>query len=234
MCGRFQLSVKGKEIAQRYQIEVYDELHRPQKPGAPPPKGYNCAPMQWLAVITNQNPHQISYLRWGLLPPWAKDEAIAIKMINSRIETIMEKPAFRKAIQQQRCLIPANGFYEWGKGTIKQPYRFFVSDEMIFSMAGIWEQWKRADGSVLKTFSILTTQAVDSMKPIHQRMPVILSRELEKQWLSLKTITDIEPFLNPLADKDLQFEAVSTLVNKVQNDGPELLNPHNSNQLTLI
>lgn len=223
MCGRFQLSVKGKDIASRYNVEVHDELHRPQKPGLPIPKGYNCSPGQWLPLILNSDPGKISYLRWGLLPPWMKDERMALKLINSRAETILEKPAFKKAFQQRRCIVPANGFYEWKKGNSKQAFRFYVAELPVFSMAGIWEKQLQPDGSMLQTFSIITVEANKSMQAIHHRMPAILSPEQENQWLESTSETEAFACLQTLPDEKLVFEPVSSLVNSVANDGPQIL-----------
>lgn len=131
MCGRFQLSVKGKEISERFNVEVHDELHRPDPKLPLNFKGFNCAPFQYLPVITNDEPRKLEYFRWGLLPQWAKDERIAAKMINARSETVMDKPAFKTAFERKRCLIPANGFYEWNKNKVKQAYRFYMRDESL-------------------------------------------------------------------------------------------------------
>ena len=221
MCGRFQLTVKAKEIANRYSIEVYDELHRPQKDGSNPPKGTNCAPGQWLPVITNEQTHQISYLRWGLQTFGAKNKQTTRKIINSRIENMMEKSLFRKALQERRCIVPANGFYEWQKG--KQPYRLYIANEPIFSMAGIWEVFHKPDGTLLKAFSIITTEAVNSIKHIHHRMPFILSREQESYWLSEKQINNPDILRKPNLETQLMFEKISSLVNFVGNDGSNLL-----------
>lgn len=234
MCGRFQLSVKAGDIAQRYDLELFDELHRPQKPGLAAPQGYNCAPMQWLPVILNTTPTQISHLRWGLLPPWLRDVRMAAKMINSRIETITEKPAFRNSFTQRRCLIPANGFYEWKKNS-KQPYRISLPETAIFSMAGIWERRQQSDAKYLDTFSIITTAATGSMKQIHHRMPVILSKEKEKLWLDSTQIISPELLLEWATADAFQIEEVSQLVNSVYNDGPKLLEKdEDDSQLSLF
>lgn len=233
MCGRFQLSVKGKDIASRYNVEVHDELHRPQKPGLKVPKGFNCAPGQWLPLIINSDPGKISYLRWGLLPPWMKDERMALKLINSRAETILEKPAFKKAFQQRRCIVPANGFYEWKKGNSKKVFRFFVKDLPIFSMAGIWESRQQTDGSTLQTFSIITVEANTPMQEVHHRMPAILNPEQEKVWLETTSESEAKACLFPLPDAQLIFEPVSSLLNNVVNDGPHLLQKE-TDELTLF
>jgi len=224
MCGRFQLSVKGKEISERFNTEVHDEIHRPYAPGNPVPKGYNCAPMQWLPVILNEKPEVISYLRWGLVPFWAKDSSAAAKMINSRAESIHEKPTFRQAFAQRRCLVPANGFYEWKKGPVKQAYRFFLHGEALFAMAGIWESWRQNDGTTLQTFSIITTTANSLMAGIHERMPLILSRENEEIWLQENDLTRLQSLLEPFPASEMECYPVSAAVNAVARDDKSLVN----------
>ncbi|HJN05505.1 MAG TPA: SOS response-associated peptidase, partial [Bacteroidales bacterium] len=127
MCGRFQLSVKGKQISERFNVEVFDELYKPN---------YNCAPSQKLPVITNDQPHSLSYFRWGLIPFWAKDPKLGYRNINTRSETISSKPSFKNAFKKRRCLIPANGFYEWRKDENKTPFRIFFKNEKLFALAG--------------------------------------------------------------------------------------------------
>ncbi|PKP51920.1 MAG: DUF159 family protein [Bacteroidetes bacterium HGW-Bacteroidetes-1] len=223
MCGRFQLSVKGKEISERFQIEVHDDLHRPDLSGAISAQGYNCAPMQWLPVITNDKPETLQYLRWGLVPQWAKNSSLASKMINSRAETIDQKHSFKNAFSKRRCLIPANGFYEWKSGIVKQPYRFFVRGETLFAMAGIWEQWNQPDGVLLQTFSIITTEANSLMKPIHNRMPLILSPEHEQTWLREQETDYLIPLLKPFPSDRMDYYAVSNKVNSAAIDEPSLI-----------
>lgn len=224
MCGRFQLSVKGKEISERFLTELFDELHRPPAEGAKSPPGFNCAPMQWLPVITNTEPHRISYLRWGLVPLWAKDASAAAKMINSRAETVREKPSFRKAFASRRCLVPANGFYEWKKET-GQPYRIFLRNEKLFAMAGLWEQWTSSEGDVIRTFSILTTEANGLIRGVHHRMPVILPREKEQIWLKSSDENELEVLLSPYPENEMDMYPVSRAVNNVRNDDERLIRP---------
>lgn len=168
-------------------------------------------------------------LRWGLIPSWAKDSAIGARMINARVETLAEKPAFRTAFKKRRCLILADGFYEWQKrGTgPKQPYRVARRDGAPFAFAGLWERWRDpADGHSLETCTIVTTDADALLRPIHHRMPVILAPEGYEPWLDpdskadrLQTLLAAEPGL------DLVAVAISTRVNKVANDDPEVLQP---------
>ena len=215
MCGRFQLSVKGKEISKRFNVEVFDDMYSPS---------FNCAPSQKLPVITNSNPGELSFFQWGLVPAWAKDPKIGFKLINARSETIQQKPAFKKAFEQRRCLIPANGFFEWRKND-KTPFRIFLKDEPVFAIAGIWETWLDAEQRALQTFSILTTEASSTMKRIHPRMPVILSRQNEEAWLMDNNFQNLIKLLKPVEDSILDMYPVSTKINSVKNNSPDIIYP---------
>lgn len=224
MCGRYQLTAKGKEVSERFMIELFDELHRPQRDSATLPKGYNCAPMQWLPVITNANPQKISHFRWGLLPSWIANTAFASRMINCRAETVHQKPAFRQAFRLRRCLVPANAFYEWRKDN-GQPFRIFLKNEPLFAMAGIWEEWKPKSGEVWHTFSIITIEANRLMQHIHHRMPVILPRHSEHVWLHSADEAVLRDCLRPLDEAQMDFYPVSRALNNVQNDNEKLISP---------
>ncbi len=216
MCGRFQLSVKGKHISERFNIEVFDEMYKP---------GFNCAPGQKLPIITNTVPHQLSFFSWGLLPFWAKDSKIANKLINARAETIDEKPAFKAAFASRRCLIPANGFYEWKKDKQKTPYRIFLKGEQLFAMAGLWEAWKDASGLVLHTFSIITTSPNALMKTIHNRMPVILKPEDEDLWLSPAKPEVLRSLLQSYEAEQMEAYPIGNLVNSPKNNSASIVDP---------
>ncbi len=224
MCGRFQLSVKGKHISERFNVEVFDEMYKP---------GFNCAPGQSLAVITNQDPEKLSFFKWGLVPFWAKDPKIGNKLINTRAETILEKPSFKAAFSRRRCLIPANGFYEWKKEANKTPYRIFLKNEELFAMAGIWETWKDAEGRALHTFSIITTEPNQLMKTIHNRMPVILPREKEKAWLHEENPTLLTSLLMPFDHRQMEAYPIGKGINSPVNNDPSLVQPAVNDNLTL-
>ncbi len=215
MCGRFQLSVKGRQISERFNVEVFDEMFSP---------AYNCAPSQQLPVIANKLPGELRFFRWGLIPFWAKDPRIGFKLINARAETLAEKPAFRQALRKRRCLIPANGFYEWRKSD-KTPFRIFLKNEELFAFAGIWESWKDAEGRTVHSFSIITTKANSLMESIHDRMPVILPREREQDWLKEENVELLTRLLRPFDSKKMEAYPVSTKVDSPKNDGPELVQP---------
>jgi len=215
MCGRFQLSVKGKHISERFNVEVFDEMYSPS---------YNCAPSQNLAVITNTEPEKLNFFKWGLVPFWSKDPKIGFKLINARAESLLEKPAFKTAFKQRRCLIPANGFYEWKKvGKQKIPYRIFFKSEEIFAIAGIWETWKDAENKAIHSFSIITTTNNSLMKDIHTRMPVILNKTDEQAWLFEKDEKYLTQLLQPFDATKMQAHQISTKLNSPQNNTTEII-----------
>ncbi|MBS4057104.1 MAG: SOS response-associated peptidase [Bacteroidales bacterium] len=216
MCGRFQLSVKGKEISERFNTEVFDAFYKPN---------FNCAPTQRLPVIINSEARKLNFFQWGLVPSWAKDTRIGSKMINSRAETVAEKPAFRKAFAARRCLVPANGFYEWKQGKVKVPYRFYLPDEPLFAMAGIWENWYDGGGNVLQSFSILTTSANALMQPVHHRMPVIISRRDEALWLNATDQEVLLQLLKPFPEQLMRCHQVSNRVNNAGINEESLVVP---------
>ncbi|MDQ0113004.1 SOS response-associated peptidase [Paenibacillus harenae] len=220
MCGRYTLTITIEELMVRYMVdETGIPFHRPK---------YNVAPSQQvLAVINDGNDNRLGELKWGLIPPWADDPKVGFMMINARAETAAEKAAFKKPLRSKRCLIPADGFYEWKKlsGGSKQPMRITMKSREIFSMAGLYETWISPDGAKINSCTILTTEPNPLMAPIHDRMPVILRPENEALWLDRKT-QDVEallPLLRPYDDRDMVAYAVSPAVGNVRNDSPELI-----------
>lgn len=215
MCGRFSFAPNEKIIEERFSVKAGLDLFVPR---------YNCAPTQKLAVISNDVPDDLSFYRWGLIPFWSKDASAGSKMINTKAETISEKPSFKKSFNSKRCLVLTDGFYEWKKeGKIKTPYYFYLKNHTPFAFAGIWDEWKDAEGKPLRTFSIITTSANNLMKPIHERMPVILKREEEREWLSINNSQTLLQLLKPYSSAEMQLHAVSALVNSPFNDRPELI-----------
>lgn len=214
MCGRFSLTVTEAELNLRFELEGGVAPYVPR---------YNGAPTQALAVITGDQPHKISYLRWGLIPHWAKDSSIGNKMINARAETITEKVSYRNLLFSKRCLVPADGFYEWQQDSAKQPYRIFVKDTYVFAMAGLWEVWKSPGGQIVDSFTIITTAANEFMKPLHHRMPVILKPADERIWLNSKNSTEVLSLLKPFPHEDMDAYPVTKLVNSPRNEGPEVM-----------
>jgi putative SOS response-associated peptidase YedK len=175
MCGRYTL-VDVKNLPHRFGItEPSIELH----------PSLNISPGTNQPVIFEQhNQRHLDMMRWGLIPRWAKDEKIGYRLINARAETVEQKPAFRNSLMQRRCVIPANGFYEWHKQPKKnQPYYFSLEKNELMALAGLWDSWQNSDGETLSTFTILTRQANPVVASIHERMPLILAPEQEAVWL---------------------------------------------------
>lgn len=216
MCGRYSLYQPLDALAIILDLE---------SPGFEFEPRYNAAPTQILPIILNESPHQLSMLRWGLIPSWAKDRAIGNKMLNARAETVLEKPAFRNAFQKRRCLIPVNGFYEWKKTPHgKIPHHITHTTESVMTFAGLWEFWHDPEGRELRTFTILTTEPNEIMAPIHDRMPVIISPADRAKWLDSGTpIEELVAMLKPCPANWLKTDEVSTLVNSPAHNGPEIL-----------
>jgi putative SOS response-associated peptidase YedK len=215
MCGRYRLS-RRKQLVEEYFDCVSDESDWSPR--------YNIAPTQPIPVI-RQNPkepiRELSLLRWGLIPSWAKDSSVAAKMINARSETASTKPAFRDALKSRRCLIPADGFYEWAKtGKGKQPYCFEVNDGELFAFAGIWDRWKDPSGQWVKSCSILTTAPNAVTAPVHDRMPVILDPDSYDLWLDpgMRDVSAASKLLKPCDARLMRRFPVSTRLNRVAND----------------
>lgn len=221
MCGRFLLTSPVESLGRLFGF--------PERPNLAP--RYNIAPTQAVAAVRSDpevaGPHLV-LLRWGLVPFWAKSRDIGARMINARAETLAEKPAFRAALRHRRCLILADGFYEWqrrGDGT-KQPYVIQRRDLAPFAFAGLWENWDDKDQAVtLETCSIVTTEANDDLRPVHHRMPVILESQASlEQWLEpTSDVRQLQALLQPAAVANWVARPVSSLVNKVANDDARLL-----------
>jgi putative SOS response-associated peptidase YedK len=219
MCGRFSLTTQEKLIEELFGVEVDRAMYVPR---------YNGAPTQDLAVISNASPGTLGYFRWGLIPFWAKDPRIGNSLINAKSETILEKPSFRQAFRQRRCLVPADGFYEWKKEPGKVPYRITLASGLPFAMAGIWDIWRNHDGREIRSFSILTTAANELMQTIHDRMPVILPRSVYRHYLESGDPAELLALLKPYPADEMKAYAVSTLVNSPRNDIPEVIQPVSS------
>jgi len=195
---------------------------------------YNIAPSQMVACVRNapENEHrECVLLKWGLIPSWAKDPSIGYKMINARAETVAEKPSFRKAFQHQRCLVIADGFYEWQReGKAKQPYYIRFKDSRPFAFAGLWESWKdktNGDGTQIDSCTIMTTEANEFMQSIHHRMPVILDPRNYEVWLDpdTKDASLLTPLLKGHPSDEMEAVPISTRVNNPRFDGPECIEP---------
>src|SRR5579862_2523354 len=221
MCGRFRLSRRKQVIAERFDT-ISDDDWTPR---------YNIAPTQPIPVV-RQHPAEptrhLSKMRWGLIPSWSKDDAQAAKMINARSETAATLPAFQDAFRFRRCLIPADGFYEWqGRGTNKQPFCFEVNEGELFAFAGLWDGWKAANGQWIRSCTILTTTANAVCSAVHDRMPVILDPADYDLWLDpgMHDPAMIAALLKPFNANAMRSYAVSHRVNSVGNDDAECAKP---------
>ncbi len=219
MCGRYSFAPDLKIVNEHYNITVNDnDLD----------VNYNCAPSQQLPVVSNDRPGELSRHHWGLIPFWAKDKKIGYKMINARGETITEKASFKNAFKKRRCLIPADAFYEWKRmdnPKEKIPYRIYLKDQPIFSMAGIWEVWKAPAGEYIRSFSIITISPNKLMAEIHDRMPVILSKKDEKAWLESDNQDELLGLIKPFPEEKMDAYRISNLVNSPRNNSKEITEP---------
>lgn len=219
MCGRYTL-YETEGIAERFGVDAPEDIH----------PSYNVAPSQIMPVITGDaQAKHLEFMRWGLIPAWAKDPKIGYKLINARSESIFNKPTWRHAIRSHRCLVPANGFYEWQNNNTaqKQPYYIHPRDDHLFAFAGIWDSWRDPDGEILKTYSIVTTEPNQEIAAIHNRMPIILYPEEESAWIDPTNDRpeDIAPLLHPYEDNGLELYPISQNVNSPANNNASLLQP---------
>jgi len=215
MCGRYSFAKLSEDVEKRFKIKVDGNTYVAR---------YNCAPSQKQGIITNINPKTLSYHHWGLLPPWAKDARMAHHLINARRTSLQEKPAFKEALNSKRCLVPADGFYEWKKvGNLKVPHYIRLKSTELFAMAGLWEEWKDEQGNIKNTFTIITTDAKGLMQNIHSRMPLILSQKLEKEWLENSNPNDLQKILSSSGKHEMEAFEVSPKINKAANEGHELI-----------
>ncbi|WP_226039283.1 SOS response-associated peptidase [Natrinema sp. DC36] len=229
MCGRYTLIVEQEDLETRFDAEFQPSSFAPR---------YNMAPGQELPVITNEEPETFQRLEWGLMPSWADDDSGGL--INARAESVDEKPSFQAAYEQRRCLVPADGFYEWVETDDgKQPHRVTFADDRVFAMAGLWERWEpettqtglgafgggvdeEPDSGPLETFAIITTEPNDLVADLHHRMAVILEPDAERRWLSGDAGREV---LEPHPSDGMDAHPVSTAVNDPTTDEPSLVEP---------
>ncbi len=220
MCGRFSLSISQLELVEEFGLADLHEDYQPR---------YNIAPTQEvLALVADADgdPWPVK-LRWGLIPSWAQDPAIGNRMINARAETLAEKPAYRNAFAKRRCLVLADGFYEWQRvGGRKVPMRIRLASGRPFAIAGIAERWQHGRAEAVESCALVTTAANPFMQPIYDRMPVILDREERARWLDPRaTSEELLQLAREGSHVDLDAYAVSTLANSPTSDGPEVIEP---------
>ncbi|MBT3878316.1 MAG: SOS response-associated peptidase [Candidatus Scalindua sp.] len=221
MCGRFVLE-NIDTIFPRFRIQGSEDFMGNIKPR------YNISPSHYVYIISrNANQENIlEMMKWGLVPSWSKDPKMGNRMINARVETVAIKPSFKHILKTNRCLVPCSGFYEWKTvDKRKVPYYIGLKNSKTFCLAGLYDIWTDSDGNNLKTFTIITTQPNNTLKPIHSRMPVILHEELEDQWLNTKTQDpdSIVRLLRSYPDDDMISHVVSSEVNNPENDNPQLI-----------
>lgn len=220
MCGRYSLSQSGETIASAFDLA--------DVPTVSP--HYNIAPTQPVPVIRvlEGAEREFTYLNWGLVPSWAKDPNIGARLINARAETVTEKPSFRAAFKRRRCLLVADGFYEWHRSPDgKQPYYFHLDDHQPFGFAGLWEHWQDEAGNELESCTILTTSANDRLRPVHDRMPVILNHQDYDLWLDpeMQQPDRLQPLLRPYLADAMHSYPVSSKVNSSRNDTAACIQP---------
>ncbi len=221
MCGRFTLSTPAQTLQKLFDLPEVPEL---------PPR-YNIAPSEMLATVRlpeGKPSRGLAGLRWGLIPPWATDPDVGNRMINARAETVATSPAFRGAFRRRRCLIPADGFYEWQRqGRYKQPFYLHMRDGSPFAFAGLWEHWKGPEGQVIESCTLITTEPSELVRPVHNRMPVILDPDDYALWLD-PGMNDVEPLkalLRPYPPEQMEAYPVSQMVNSPANDDPACIAP---------
>lgn len=217
MCGRFALKAPKAELIDLFDLSACDDY----------PVRYNIAPGTDIPVIRRspEGLRVLHLLRWGLIPHWAKDPTIGARLVNARSESAADKPAFRDAFRRRRCLVPADGFYEWkAEGKVKQPYYFSATSGTPLALAGVWESWKAPDGAIVRTVCLLTTEANELMAPVHERMPVIVGEENWAAWLG-DPVENVMALLRPCASDDLQTWTVDRRVSRSTEDDAGLVAP---------
>ena len=217
MCGRFTLTSNLDELQGRFGFEAMLPEYGPR---------YNIAPTQGVVAVTNDGQRTAQFMRWGLVPFWAKDVKVGYRMINAVGETLAGKPAFRTAFRKRRCLILADGFFEWRKdGKLKIPTYIFLKSREPFAFAGLWETWKAPGGEVMRSCTIVTTKPNEFIAPIHNRMPVVLSQEAEALWLDPMTEdpATLTPLLVPSPPELMDSYVVADVVNSPRNSGPDCI-----------
>lgn len=221
MCGRFTLTVDPSQLQDAFGDFIFPSQFAPR---------FNISPSQPVLAIPNDAKNKADFFLWGLIPSWAKDPAIANRLINARGETIGEKPSFRGSFKYKRCIIPTDGFYEWkaqGGEKTKVPYFIHMKDRTPFAFAGLWDEWHSPDGGTLRTCTIITTEPNELMATLHNRMPVILAPKDYAQWLNAapQTPEQLMHLVKPFPADKMSAYPVSTLVNKPGNDRPECVVP---------
>jgi putative SOS response-associated peptidase YedK len=226
MCGRYSISKKAREIGEHFQVIIPEQYQG---------KHFNAAPTQPLPVICMDKPDALQLFNWGLLAQWANATGNTPLIINARAESLAQKKMFSSLLSKNRCIIPADGFYEWEKkGKAKQPWRFVLKNEQLFAFAGLFNLITGPDGSQMPAFTIITTQANEMVKNLHSRMPVILSRQGQHAWLNEPDNEKLNELLQPFPYGEMDTYKVSPKLNRVAENSPEIINPWQDPNLTLF
>ncbi len=219
MCGRFTRHHKPDEIAERFDVDPIEEAEIAR---------YNIAPSQVVPIVRRIDEREMIASKWGLVPFWAKDPSIGNKMINAKAETLAEKPSFKRALAKRRCLVPADGFYEWQKKDKgpSQPIYVRLRDGGLFAFAGLWEEWKSPEGQILNTFTIVTVEPNELISKFHHRMAAILEPDAEADWLNPKnSAVDAAKLLKPYPADRMEAYKVSRAVNSPSFDDASCISP---------
>lgn len=220
MCGRYQITTAPEAIRRLFRYA--------EQPNFPP--RYNVAPTQPIPIVRmTDGARHFALVRWGLIPSWVKDPKAFTLLINARGESVNDKPAFRNAMRYRRCLIPADGFYEWKRdGAVPRPYHVRLKGGGPFAFAGLWESWSGPNGEEVETAAIVTTDANSALRPIHERMPVMLEEDAYDLWLDCRNVDAMtaSALIAPIRDERIEAYEISPAVNKVANDGSDLIEPY--------
>jgi putative SOS response-associated peptidase YedK len=229
MCGRITATFEFSDIRVRWNLDRDLPLYTPR---------FNIAPEQISptipVIVRHKGGNECRLMHWGLIPSWAADPSIGNRMINARAETLTELPSFKPLVDRRRCIIPADGFYEWRKeGKRKVPMWIYLRNRQLFGLAGLWDVWRKPDGKKVESFTIITTEPNELLRPIHNRMPVILSPDAEEQWLdaSRTPFAKAKSLLQPYPEELMDAHDVSTIVNSAKYDGPECIHPVSDDEM---
>jgi putative SOS response-associated peptidase YedK len=217
MCGRYSLSKSINQIEERFKVDL--PMHFKSR--------YNVAPTQMMPILCNDLPNRIGYSKWGMIPQWAISEASGVNLINIRLDNLLSKTTFKLHLQSQRCLVPADGYFEWKKeNKQKVPYRFTLPNDTLFSFAGIWDEWISESGETIRSYGIITKEANEEISIIHDRMPVVLMPNVEKDWIEPKlSENDAKQILKHQTIDHLMYFKCHRNVNSVLHDSPECIMP---------
>jgi len=220
MCGRFTITLEPAFFQQEFELGNLPSEWVPR---------YNAAPGQSIPVVKEAKTRDVAMLRWGLVPHWAKDISIGYKMINARSETLQEKPSFKNAFKNRRCLILADGFYEWQQPAVKSapkaPFRFILKESQPFAFAGLWESWHSPENEEIQTCTIITCEPNDLLAQIHNRMPVILDQNNCWEWLAEKPESELTGLMKPYPSDSMKGYPVGQIVNNPRFDDVSCINP---------